>query len=322
MSKFQNILIYHSAAIGDTVLATPVSFQLKKHWPESRITYLAHSSLFPLLTLCKSIDDFIPYIKGRSGWQTRKLISEAKPELIVDLSGSPKSFLETTALAPQILRYKKQSAAKRPIQHAVNNFLDSIASLNLPASQAVFPTLQPNMADCIKVRKMLPHIDKKLVAAVPGVGTARPHRAWPEDRWLSLAQQICQKYTLLLIGGNEEKDLCDRIAKHVGPDCVNLSGQLNLAETAAALSLCAGTISGDTGPAHISVAVGVPVIGIYGPTFAERSGPFAMEKYLLTATDSCSCLSQKHCQYSSGAGLCMEKIAVDDVYSQLANLYV
>lgn len=322
MSKLQNILIYHPAAIGDSVLATPVSALLKQHFPDSIISYLTHSNLVPLLSLCKAIDTFIPYNKEQSGRQRRKLIAEAKPDIIVDLSGSTKSFLETTALAPKIFRYKKQPSNKRPIQHAANNFLASIAGLNLQAPQALFPTLRPQMPDCVKIRKMLPTIEKKLVAAVPGVGTARPHRAWSENNWLSLAKQISQNYTLLLIGGSEEKELCRRLKEEAGPACIDLSGQLSLAETAAALSLCSSTISGDTGPAHISVAVGVPVIGIYGATYPERSGPYAMESHLLSAANSCSCHSLKYCRFSSGSGACMEKITVAEVYAKLANLYI
>lgn len=40
-----------------------------------------------------------------------------------------------------------------------------------------------------------------------------------------------------------------------------------LDETAAVLKCCDVVISGDTGPAHIAVAVGTPVIGLYGPTY-------------------------------------------------------
>ncbi|QUV84710.1 glycosyltransferase family 9 protein [Chloracidobacterium aggregatum] len=34
-------------------------------------------------------------------------------------------------------------------------------------------------------------------------------------------------------------------------------------------------VGGDTGPLHLAAAVGTPIVGLYGPTSAERNGPFA-----------------------------------------------
>ena len=33
-------------------------------------------------------------------------------------------------------------------------------------------------------------------------------------------------------------------------------------------------IAGDTGPLHIAAAVGAPIVGLYGPTWPERNGPW------------------------------------------------
>lgn len=33
-------------------------------------------------------------------------------------------------------------------------------------------------------------------------------------------------------------------------------------------------VGGDTGPIHIAAALGVPTLGLYGPTCARRNGPY------------------------------------------------
>jgi ADP-heptose:LPS heptosyltransferase len=33
-------------------------------------------------------------------------------------------------------------------------------------------------------------------------------------------------------------------------------------------------VAGDTGPLHLAAAVGTPCVGLYGPTRAERNGPY------------------------------------------------
>jgi heptosyltransferase-1 len=34
-------------------------------------------------------------------------------------------------------------------------------------------------------------------------------------------------------------------------------------------------VGGDTGPLHLAVAMGTPVVGLYGPTDPERNGPYS-----------------------------------------------
>lgn len=42
----------------------------------------------------------------------------------------------------------------------------------------------------------------------------------------------------------------------------------------ALLGMARVVIGGDTGPLHLAVALGVPVVGLYGPTLPERNGPY------------------------------------------------
>ena len=33
-------------------------------------------------------------------------------------------------------------------------------------------------------------------------------------------------------------------------------------------------VGGDTGPVHVAAVLGVPTVGLYGPTSARRNGPY------------------------------------------------
>ena len=310
------IVIFHAAAIGDTVLATPVSALLKRAFPQAKVVYVTHESLIPLLGAVPSIDESRGCNFGSIG-AARQLIKSINPDLIVDLSGSRKSFWQTTRLAKRIIRYKKS-----PEKHAVLNFLETLSALGtLKTVGQPFPTLFPKEYDKENVRRMLARDERRLVALVPGVGSVRPHRAWPEDQWIGLAKEILwtEKHAVVLIGGSDERTLCSRIAEQSGKFCFNMAGKLTLNETAAVLSICDATVSGDTGPAHMSTAIGTPVIGIYGPTDVKRSGPYGMEQHALSATAKCKCLHLKTCPLTSGGpGACMKEISFKEVYANLA----
>ncbi|MBY0547284.1 MAG: glycosyltransferase family 9 protein [Candidatus Obscuribacterales bacterium] len=326
MENIRSILIFHAAAIGDTVLATPVSLKLKAACPQATVRYLTHESLFPLLRLCSAIDFFHPYSKSQSIFEVRQLISSLKPDLIVDLSGSVKSIVRTAFLAPRVLHYRKQGEKSRRMLHAVDNYLDTLSPLGISTPSLLFPSLSAGdeLLETVKEAVGITgDAAASVVALVPGVGTLRPHRAWGEENWIALSLRLlADGLEVLLIGGPEDRALCDRIQVAAGDGCKNLAGKFSLPETAALLSLAVATVSGDTGPAHISVATGTPVVGIYGPTYAARSGPYGMEKYVLDVSSRCRCLLSKQCTIAGAdrSGSCLAEVSVAMVYAKLESL--
>ncbi|MBY0356838.1 MAG: glycosyltransferase family 9 protein [Candidatus Obscuribacterales bacterium] len=304
------------------MLATPVSKRLKKRFPQAHITYFTHGSLFPLLRLCPSIDNLVEYHKSSSLFETRALLHSLKPDLIVDLSGSSRSFIQTCFLSKKIFRYQKQPAKQKPIRHAALNYLDSIAALEQPEDYTLFPTLSISESEKQKLQAGLTPGNKALLALVPGVGAFRPHRAWPVENWITLSQQLKQSSNLVLVGGNDDSEICRQIENNLEGNLDNLCGKLSLEETAALFSLCTATISGDTGPAHISVAVGTPTITLHGPTYAERSGAYSTDPNWLEATANCQCLDLKRCRLTAeaGPGRCMSQISVLSVLAKIEKL--
>ena len=49
----------------------------------------------------------------------------------------------------------------------------------------------------------------------------------------------------------------------------------------AMLRNAAVVVGGDTGPLHLAVALGTPVVGLYGPTNPARNGPYSKKDIAL-----------------------------------------
>ena len=45
-------------------------------------------------------------------------------------------------------------------------------------------------------------------------------------------------------------------------------------------------VGGDTGPLHLAAALGIPVVGIYGPTDPARNGPYGTRSIVLRIAES------------------------------------
>jgi ADP-heptose:LPS heptosyltransferase len=69
-------------------------------------------------------------------------------------------------------------------------------------------------------------------------------------------------------------------------------------------------ISGDTGPLHIGAAVGTPLVALFGPTIAERNGPWSAADRVVARTDSCSCLYKRRCRRNAA---CINEIQLPEV---------
>ena len=48
----------------------------------------------------------------------------------------------------------------------------------------------------------------------------------------------------------------------------------SIADLAVLMRDAALVVSGDTGPLHIAAAMGTPLVGLFGPTWPERNGPW------------------------------------------------
>jgi ADP-heptose:LPS heptosyltransferase len=326
MEAFANILVFHPAAIGDAMLASPVAATLKLNFPAAKVTYWTHPELKrALLSLCPSIDEIIDYDRKASIFELSKTFADFKADLFVDLANNTKSKLMTLiSRKTRVFRYEKQSALARPIRHATENFLDTIRPICPQIPDYPFPTIFPRapadeVVERVLIEQGLPN--SRIIGIVPGVGKHRPHRAWVYESWVSLLQQIelWSTHVPALIGGSDEVELCAKLAASVEFPCLNLAGRLSLPETAAVLKKCDVVISGDTGPAHIAIAVGTPVIGLYGPTFPERSGPYGCLDMVLDQSEKCGCHDQKFCQFTSphDPGRCMSKIMLFEVVERL-----
>ena len=61
----------------------------------------------------------------------------------------------------------------------------------------------------------------------------------------------------------------------------------------ALLSRASLLITNDSGPMHVAAAVGTPVVALFGPTSAVRTGPYGVGHHVLTGKVPCSpCFSR------------------------------
>jgi heptosyltransferase-2 len=98
-------------------------------------------------------------------------------------------------------------------------------------------------------------------------GAAHATKRWPESRWVSLARQA--PGPILLLGGEAEAPLLARIAEGAGRADLTQIAERGFERTLGALVGCRAMVANDSGLMHLAGALGVPVVGLFGPTTPE-----------------------------------------------------
>lgn len=152
----------------------------------------------------------------------------------------------------------------------------------------------------------------RVIALQPGASNAI--RQWPPESFAVLGRHLRERLGawILLLGGPNEGPLCDRIASEIGPRAISAAGKTDLAMLAGLLSRTALLITGDTGPMHLAVAVGTPVVAFFfGPAYVWETGPYAADSIAFQTRIACSpCHHAVKCL----SPVCREELTPDMIF--------
>ncbi len=148
-------------------------------------------------------------------------------------------------------------------------------------------------------------------AAGAAYGSAK---CWAPERYAALADRLIGAYgaDVILFGAAAEREMAARIASAMQRRPVDLVGATNMAELPALLAACQLFVGNDSGAMHVAAAVGLPVVGIFGPTDERGTRPVTPRFTLVRHAVSCSPCFLRHCPIDHR---CMTRISVEEVFA-------
>ncbi len=151
------------------------------------------------------------------------------------------------------------------------------------------------------------------VALAPGAayGSAK---CWPAERFAALAGRLIAEFDadVILFGTASERVVAEKISAAMRHRPVMLVGDTSVGDLPALLGCCQLFIGNDSGAMHVAAAVGLPVVGIFGPTDPVGTAPVTPRFTLVRQPVSCSPCFLRHCPVDHR---CMTRIDVDAVYA-------
>lgn len=149
-------------------------------------------------------------------------------------------------------------------------------------------------------------------------GTGGTAKLWLSDRWAAIANQLATDPTvrLLLTGGAGEETLVQSIVQLLHRPPLVLVGATSVGQLAALLGQAALVLGVDSGPLHLAVSQDTPSLHLFGPSNAERFGPWGdpTRHRVLCAGLWCSpCGIFSACPRHTAPPECMDLLTVEQV---------
>jgi len=331
LSRF---LLVRLGALGDIVHAIPVAAALRRAFPSARIDWLVSAKHREILDLVPVIDrrlvinDRGDAAGGTSLPGALRELRRARYDVAIDLQGLIKSaVIARSAGAARTVgfsaRYVRERLARlfytavydpggagmfdrRETRHVVRINLGLLGLLGVRAAEPEFPIEQ---VDSSAAREMRDRAGGRYALLNPGA--AWPNKRWPPERLAAVATAVRLRHGLasVVLWGPGERALGEEVVGRAGGAAI-LSPKTSIADLVALARGAAVMVSGDTGPTHIAAAVGTPLVGLYGPTRAERNGPWLPEDVTVSRADTCECHHLRRCRRQT---MCLLDIGVDEV---------
>lgn len=320
------ILIIRLSSIGDIILVTPILKALKKKYPEAKIDFLTLENFKDSIEGSKYIDNLILFNKKKNDgilnmYSFAKVLNKNSYDYVFDLHCKFRSIFISMFLTGKLFKYKKRAFYKsllvkmRIIKYNVD---DTIIKNYFKPFEILGLKYEKEDLDFYFSETDMKKIDKNFWESVVfAPGASKETKKWCYEEFGLLAKLLFNKYNkkIILIGGQEDVERCEKINELSGMSCINLAGKLSLKESGALLSKSKFLVTNDSGPFHISRGVGCKNFVIFGPTDPNM---FELEErdtliYLKEPCSPCSLHGDKKCPKEHFN--CMKKLKAEKVFN-------
>ncbi len=279
------------SALGDAVHVLPVANALKRHWPDTRITWIIQPVPHRLVATHHAIDEFIIFHRrrGTASVASYRALLEAvrgrRFDMLLNLQVYMKAGLITALLdSPMKLGFDRRRArdfnwlftthriGARPTGHVQDQYFEFIEHLGISPEPIEWGL---RVGDSERQAQQNFFAGRGRTCAVV-VGTSKPQKNWLPERYARVIEHLVKRgLQPILVGGPSalERHLADAIKAATKAEVVDALGD----DVRGLLWILDGVdlvISPDTGPLHIARAIEKPVVGLYGYTNPKRYGPY------------------------------------------------
>lgn len=329
----KRLLLVSPNWMGDVLFLTPAIRAIRKQYPDSHIACLTTARVRnilrnnPHLNEVLTTDDGVPLLRL---WHALCMLAQLRKKRFDTAIFFNKSRSKVTLAAWAGIRHRigfespkqrKKLTQTVPLPskslHRIDSNLHLLGRLGIPPDgrhMEYFP--KPEAEETLW--KLIPRDEPYVVLHAGGNWELK---RWGMDHFVQWIRLWLKEFRIkvILCGTADEKTLADRIQSDFSKDRVlSLCGKTSLDELAHLLKNAEFLLSNDSGPIHLAATQKTKILGIFGPTSAEITGPVSQAPVKIFQKDvGCEVpCYYRSCHYR----VCMDWIKPEEVLEQAREL--
>jgi ADP-heptose:LPS heptosyltransferase len=282
-----HILVIKPSALGDIIHGMVVVSELKRQLPKCTIDWVVSDKFAEIVTQSRIARNVFIYERHGDLFSVFRLISEIRREnydYVFDMQGLARSGIMTAAAKSphkigrqdarefSSLAYTQKINYPGPV-HAVDILREFLNVIECDKTvSGIVPELQNISSSSFESFLNTELLSRPIICLFPE--SQRPRKEW--HFFSDLAPKLIPHTTnaaILLLGNRREK-----IPKIVSPQFFDLRGTTSPADVVFLIKNASLVIANDSGPLHISAALGRPTLGLFTTTDPQRFGPYPILK--------------------------------------------
>lgn len=278
---YQKIAIIKLSALGDIIHASIVLQFIKKHSPNSHITWIVDEKFSQILELANEVDEIVSLpLKEKKFKKSYEILRNlGKFDKVIDLQGLIKSAIITKILGKNSFGFDKNSI-KEPLasifyKHKLNiNYNENIIIRNL-ALVSFALNFKFELSEILNKKPCFQALDSKnqeldkdkknILIAPFSSEKSKNYTKFDEVIRLLLSQNL---NVLISFGSEKEFQKAEFLAQKTGANLIKKQG---LKMLPGLIKNCDLVIGNDSGVTHLAWALNVPSITIFGNRPSQRN---------------------------------------------------
>ena len=333
--------------VGDAVMAVPALRELRRIFSEAHVTLLARPWVAGLFEYEGLFDALIPVAEGRGLGRPAAFFAGARRlrRERFDLAVLLQNAFGAAAMAKAggarrvagyptdgrrvLLDYPLAFEPEYKTKHQVRYYLNIAAELERRLTGASLVDLENARPSLRAPDEMKRHArallesngviqSSRIVVINPGATNSRA-KQWLPERFAGTADMLAARdgFQTVIVGAAADKDAATEVARLMRAPAVVMAGRTSISELKGVLACSSLVISNDTGTAHVSAALGVPTVVVFGPTEHVATRPLSDAAAVVRHPVECSPCMLRECPIDHR---CMTRVEVDDVYAAAGKL--
>jgi len=329
MADYRRILFIKPSSLGDIVHAMPALLAIRLAYPSATITWLVKRQWADLVERIEGVDRVWPLAPGLGGWLSEVPgLREQRFDVAIDLqglfrsaamgwiSGAPQRVGFANAREGSPWFYTHRVSVPTVEVHAVDRYLSVAQALGAGMVEKPEFRFRIRQSDREEVDRLL-----NQAGLPPGTNwvAINVSARWPTKRWPAVFFAASADYiqeeglgAVVFIGGPDERSDVAAVKALMKTSAVDLTGATTVGLLPALLHKAGLFLTNDSGPMHIAAAVGTPVVALFGPTSATRTGPYGAGHRVLTGQVPCSPCFNRSCRNPVTLE-CLHKVSPEQV---------